>query len=225
MSSVSFSPDSKILAVGYGYGTGNSFGGFVLWDTVERMLLAVEALTPPEDYVSSVSFSPDGKTLAVGYGAHNEIGGFVLWDVERKKRLSGETFTVKEGNVSEVSFSPVGKTLAARYGLREGDGVVLWNAAERKRLVEETLTRKSGMTSMSFSPDGKTLAAGSWFDGVVFWDVDPYSWMRLAGEIANRNLTRKEWREYFPEEKTYHKTFDWLPEPPEDPPVAAPKVK
>ena len=225
VSSVSFSPDSKILAVGYGYGTGNSFGGFVLWDTVERMLLAVEALTPPEDYVSSVSFSPDGKTLAVGYGAHNEIGGFVLWDVERKKRLSGETFTVKEGNVSEVSFSPVGKTLAARYGLREGDGVVLWNAAERKRLVEETLTRKSGMTSMSFSPDGKTLAAGSWFDGVVFWDVDPYSWMRLAGEIANRNLTRKEWREYFPEEKTYHKTFDWLPEPPEDPPVAAPKVK
>jgi hypothetical protein len=41
---------------------------------------------------------------------------------------------------------------------------------------------------------------------VVLWDVDLESWQRKAGRIANRNFTRDEWRQYFPEEP-YRPTF------------------
>jgi hypothetical protein len=49
---------------------------------------------------------------------------------------------------------------------------------------------------------------------VVLWDVDLESWQRLAGRIANRNFTRDEWRQYFPDEP-YRPTFPDLPVPPE----------
>ncbi len=45
-------------------------------------------------------------------------------------------------------------------------------------------------------------------------DIDLDSWQRRAGRIANRNFTREEWREYFPE-RPYRATFPDLPVPPE----------
>jgi hypothetical protein len=79
---------------------------------------------------------------------------------------------------------------------------------------------------VAFSPDGKALTAGYYgvgvggtrVGGVVLWDVDLNSWRRLAGLIANRNLTRAEWRQYFPDRPEYRPTFPDLPVPPLDPP-------
>ena len=48
----------------------------------------------------------------------------------------------------------------------------------------------------------------------MLWDVDLESWQRIAGQIANRNFTRDEWRQYFPDEP-YRPTFPELPVPPE----------
>ena len=123
---------------------------------------------------------------------------------------------VKEGDVTSVAFSPDGKTLAAGYGV-DGGGVVLWDVAARRRLADEPLPVKEGVVrSVAFSPDGKTLAAGYGRQvggvGVVLWDVDLESWQRLAGRIANRNFTRDEWRQYFPDEP-YRPTFRSLPWP------------
>ena len=50
----------------------------------------------------------------------------------------------------------------------------------------------------------------------MLWDVDLHSWQSHAGRIANRNLTRGEWRQYFLDEP-YRATFPDLPVPPEDP--------
>ena len=160
-----------------------------------------------EGDVTSVAFSPDGKTLAAGYGGVGGGGGVVLWDAAGRKRLAEDPLPVKEGDVQSVAFSPDGKTLAAGYGSVGvgGGGVVLWDAAGRKRLAEDPLAVKEGdVQSVAFSPDGKTLAAGYGGDrvggGVVLWDVDLESWQRIAGRIANRNFTRDEWRQYFPDE-------------------------
>jgi hypothetical protein len=67
--------------------------------------------------------------------------------------------------------------------------------------------------------------------GVWLWDVNFDSWRCLARRIVNRNLTRSEWRQYFPN-TPYRPTFDDLPVPPETdtgnmlptPPAAAPDV-
>jgi hypothetical protein len=77
------------------------------------------------------------------------------------------------------------------------------------------------VSSVTFSTDGKTLAAGfeGYFTspegGVTLWDVDPEAWVQRAGRIANRNFSRNEWLEYFPDEP-YRPTFPDLPVPPED---------
>ena len=108
---------------------------------------------------------------------------------------------------TSVAFSPDGKTIAAGYdgvGGGVGGGVVLWDVAARKRLADDPLPVKEGdVRGVAFSPDGKTIAAGYGGrvgGGVVLWDVDLESWQRIAGRIANRNFTRDEWRQYFPEE-------------------------
>jgi WD40 repeat protein len=172
-----------------------------------------------------VSFSSEGRTLAAGYDSSvgDVGGGVVLWEVGGRVRLQEKPLAVAEGNVYSVSFSPEGRTLAAGYGSRVGGGggVVLWEVGGRVRLQDQPLAVAEGyVSSVSFSPDGKTLAAGYGRDvgvvvgGVVLWDVDLDSWRCHARQTANRNLTRAEWRQYFPD-TPYRPTFDDLPIPPE----------
>jgi hypothetical protein len=40
---------------------------------------------------------------------------------------------------------------------------------------------------------------------LVRWDLDPRHWARRACELAGRNLTRPEWRQYMGD-SAYHKT-------------------
>jgi hypothetical protein len=42
--------------------------------------------------------------------------------------------------------------------------------------------------------------------------IDLEAWVRLAGKVANRNFTWDEWRQYFPDEASYHRTFPDLPD-------------
>ncbi|MBV8384217.1 MAG: hypothetical protein JOZ63_16540, partial [Planctomycetaceae bacterium] len=138
-----------------------------------------------------------------------------------------EPLSVREGLVRSVAFSPDGKTLAAGYSGGGGGGVVLWDVAARQRLGDEPLpVSEGGVWSVAFSPDGKTLAAGysvgaGFVGGVVLWEVDLKSWKCRAGRIANRNFTRSEWRQYFPNE-SYRPTFCNLPVPPEGKPSLGP---
>jgi WD40 repeat protein len=103
-----------------------------------------------------------------------------------------------------VSFSPDGKTLAAGYARNGVGGVVLWEVGGRARLQDKPLAVAEGwVQSVAFSPDGKTLAAGysggRGGGGMVSWDLDLDSWRRHARQIANRNFTPAEWRQFFPD--------------------------
>jgi WD40 repeat protein len=79
----------------------------------------------------------------------------------------------------------------------------------RQRLQAGPLPVPEGeVWSLAFSPDGKTLAVGD-SSSVVWCDVDLESSKRLAHQVANRNLTRAEWKLYFPD-TPYRPTFNEL---------------
>jgi hypothetical protein len=66
---------------------------------------------------------------------------------------------------------------------------------------------------VAFSPTGNNLAAV--YDKGEHWEVLVFppsleSWIRLAERVANRNLSRTEWKQYFPD-MSYQPTFKDLP--------------
>jgi hypothetical protein len=160
-----------------------------------------------EGFVNGVAFGPEGK-IAAGYGRGSGASGVVLFDA-RGERLRPAPLEVKEGWVDNVAFGPEGK-IAASYGNFPQGGVVLFDArGERLRPAPLQVKEGSG-ASIAFGPDGK-LAQGTG-DGIVFFDADPASWRRKAGQAAHRNLTRIEWTRYFPD-TPYRRTIRSLPWP------------
>jgi WD40 repeat protein len=202
--SVAFSSDGSTLAAGFDRGA-------LLFDLSSRKSFVANPLSATEGRVDSVAFSRDGRLLAGGCDR-----GVVLWNVAARKPASSKVLQVEEGRVQSVAFSLDGKLLAA--GLERGF-VVLWDVATRRRLMQDPLVvGEAQVKSVQFHPDGKSLAtglAGPRGGGVVLWDIDLNSWEQLAGQIANRNFTWKEFHEYFPEKLMYRRTFPHLPRPPD----------
>jgi hypothetical protein len=66
--------------------------------------------------------------------------------------------------------------------------------------------RDTLVTALAFRPTGGMLASGHSDGTVVLWDVDPWSWARMACVIANRDLSRSEWNDYIGAIKKYRRT-------------------
>ncbi len=148
--SVSFSPDGATLASG-------SWDGTVrLWDVARREQIAT--LEGHMGSIYSVSFSPDGATLASG----SWDGTVRLWDVARRE----QTAILSEHKASSLAFSPDWSTLAGPWG----NTVTLWDLATGAKIANLERQR-GGVTSVSFSPDGTTLASGTGYGAVSLWDV------------------------------------------------------
>ena len=158
VNSVAFSPDGDTIA------SGSNDDTIKLWDVASGALkTTLEGHTAP---VNSVAFSPDGDTIASG----SDDDTIKLWDV-----ATGALKAILEGHtaqVNSVAFSPDGKTLASgsgeyskAYHLAENertdfDGTcILWEVATGTRIKNLTVNMDV-VYSVTFSPDGKTLASG-----------------------------------------------------------------
>jgi len=161
VAAVAFSPDMSLLAA-------------TAWDNTTR-LWKLGGPVPREWVVlegspSGLAFAPDGKILATGSMGTTVI----LWDVAGDRPKKRRTLPGHENRPFSLAFSPTGKMLASACN----DPVVrIWKLADEEieawAVLEDEKTDAFGVSSLTFSPDGKRLAAGS-FTGkhaLRLWDV------------------------------------------------------
>lgn len=156
VTSVRFSPDGKVLAVG-------GSREVRLFDPASDKVLAT--LTGHAGLVRSLAFSPDGKLLAAA-GGLAQIGGEIkIWDVQSHRLL--KTMQGHKDCIYSVAWSPDGKLIASGSYDR---AVKLWDMAtgkEGKNLQDHI----DAVFAVAFSPDGKRLASASQDRTVKIWDV------------------------------------------------------
>jgi WD40 repeat protein len=146
--SVAFSPDGKLLAASDG-------SKAQIWDVAARKLSRRLA----EDAGGQLLlFAPDSKLLLGGDAASR------LWDVAKDQLIRNLPLSFK--TLKSAAFSPDSRMLACGdiYGKVE-----MWDleSAEKVRVF-------SGLTGyvqvLTFSPNGRTLAAGGW-RGIKVWEL------------------------------------------------------
>jgi WD40 repeat protein/tRNA A-37 threonylcarbamoyl transferase component Bud32 len=160
-----------------------------VWDVATgRSIARFDGSSDPSSPDTSVALSPDGHYLAVG-----GVGKIVrLWDV-RAHKLVHELDQGGNGAFT-LEFTPDGRTLA----ISGYEPVAsLWDVASGTRIGPQ-LTAGDRRTMIDLSSDGRLLLEVHANGGGAVWDVDPESWKRRACDVANRTLTREEWKEFLP---------------------------
>jgi len=160
---VGFSPDGEIIA------SASLDNTVKLWssDGKEPKILN------HSDSVHSVSFSPDEKMIATA-----SPGKVYLWNKEDSLQNTFKlqnTFEIEFGEFAKVRFSPNSEIIAVANGrdstlqLRDTNGKLL------KTINKDAIGDSShAIISISFSPDGKTIAAatGAGDRTVKLWSVE-----------------------------------------------------
>jgi hypothetical protein len=87
--------------------------------------------------------------------------------------------------------------------ISDDGGTRLWDLTNDK-LIGTPLAGAATGSAGIFFPNGKEVVAAFQNGTGVLWNVDAAAWNTRACQIANRNLTRAEWRDVLPN-VPYHK--------------------
>jgi WD40 repeat protein len=129
--------------------------------------------------VTAVAFSADGKRVLTGEAGNQAI----VWDAETGEQL--RTFKGHRGLVASVAFSPDGKSILTGAW---DNTAILWDAAtgakirtfsEHARGAGVFFPNRHYVTSVAFSPDGKSILTGSWDRTAVLSDVSTGKTLRI----------------------------------------------
>jgi WD40 repeat protein len=154
VSGLAYSPDGKRLA------TASADATTRIWNSATGQELLI--LRGRKRQFNSVVFSPDGKRLATA-GESNAT----VWD----SATTQELFSVNEVSDSwgAVALSPDGKKLATHGPLGPQATAALWDLASQKKLF--TLDFPDLVQVLTFSPDGRHIAAGGTSSATRMWDA------------------------------------------------------
>lgn len=149
VSSLSFAPDSKLLAAGHFAGRQS----LRVWELTDKFMLERET---PKAQAHVVSFSPDKKTLAFA----GDDARIRLWDMTAKppseRILTDDAAPAWKKSILAIAFSPDGAILAATSKDRT---LTLWDTATGKK--SRTLTFAQECPAVQFSPSGRLIAVGN----------------------------------------------------------------
>jgi WD40 repeat protein/DNA-binding SARP family transcriptional activator len=173
-----FSSDGRyVAAAGLG-------GNLYVWNLRTKALVRT---IPHGQLIFAIRFSPDGKRIATG----DVKGNVDFWDAATGRQV-GRELRDQNGAVISVTYSPDGKE------------VMTTSTDGKFRLIDPSLGKLLGAPLPgadtggwgTFFPNGKQIVATFWSGTGVVWNVDPAAWREQACRIANRNLTRAEWRDF-----------------------------
>jgi DNA-binding beta-propeller fold protein YncE len=183
VTTVAFSPDGSMLAVGRESGT------ITVYDSRTGRpgkILHLEAKSSPQ----TLAFAPSGE-LASG-----DWNGIVnLWN-PKTGEVIGHRALVAAAPVASLSFNPAGTTFATAGG---SDGLAkLWSTATEQQFGSTFPGDPGQWGNAQYTPDGSRLLV-VYQDGKGFvWPTSSGAWERHACAVAGRNLTREEWQRYVP---------------------------
>jgi WD40 repeat protein len=154
---------------------------------------------------TATEVSPDGATLAVGAG--NEVFRFDATTL----RVAGPALREHTGEIRDLEFSHRGDLLLSASRDRTA---IVWDSVSGA-LLNQFEEHNNELWGAAFGADDQTVYTSS-FDGrILAWDLTgagrTSTWVERACETAGRNLTRDEWRRFFPN-KPYDVTCpQWPP--------------
>jgi WD40 repeat protein len=186
-------PDAQTVAVGIYWDVhGPSRTALVrLWDVSSGRERTVWQQRRGDLGIMALCFAPGGRALAVGYHGHSNTGKGLAFATDLLDLPSGKvraTLDGHSGGIGTVAFAADGSYLASG----SSDGTVkLWDVATGRQ--KKTLNLGQSVSALTFSPDGRTLAVGTWgHDGpqnppwsASLWDVA--SGTRLGPELRVRD--------------------------------------
>jgi WD40 repeat protein len=158
-------------------GVGQADGRILLFDPGSGELIRI--LEGGQKAILSLAFNAQGNMLASGL-CENEVAQagtrptcaesvIQVWDPESGQALL--SFTANVDYLRALAFYPIGDATFLAAGSYDGT-IQIWNPYTRSLKPEgRSLTRfPSGVISLAFSPDGRTLASGRTDGTLILWD-------------------------------------------------------